>query len=55
VLFSDAPYARQPTRRRYDVAPDGERFRFVRRLAAGQECQLVLVQGFSGELERRVP
>ncbi|MEQ1857133.1 MAG: protein kinase [Longimicrobiales bacterium] len=55
VLFPGADYQRNIVHRQYDVAPDGERFIMVRRVGAGQQSRLVLVQGFFEELARIAP
>ncbi len=55
VLFPDADYPRSSVRQQYDVAPDGERFLFIRRVRASEESRLILVQNFFEELERLVP
>jgi serine/threonine-protein kinase len=52
VLFRDAGYLRSGVHRQYDVTPDGQRFILVRRMDAGHESQLVLVENFFEELRR---
>jgi serine/threonine-protein kinase len=52
VLFSDQNYARLPTHRQYDVAPDG-RFIMVRPIGAGRERRLILVRNAFRGLEPR--
>jgi hypothetical protein len=55
ALFPDSDYRSQSTRRQYDVSQDGERFILIRSADTGHESQLILVQGFQGELERIGP
>jgi len=55
VLFSALPYVLVPTRRSYDVTPDGRRFLMMRRVGtpAAPVASLIVVENFFEELKAK--
>ena len=58
ALFSLAGYIFVGTGRNYDIAPDGQRFVFLKPVGLGEDAgpaQVVVVQNWFEELKRLVP
>jgi hypothetical protein len=53
TLFSTAPYSAVPPVPSFDISPDGTRFILLRETAAAERNELIVVQNWVEEMQRR--